>query len=291
MIKCYGITFRFHPLFIVIMLTSVVTGYFIELFILFGIVFIHELGHVAAAKGLGWRIKEVQLLPFGGVAVVEEQGTISAWEETIVALAGPLQNGIMILFAIAMHKLGIWDNEWSAYFIQANLMIGLFNMLPILPLDGGKVMQSLFSLWLNYYRTIYYCTWLSMAMSVLIIGVSISQFPSVGIHLNLLMIGLFLLYANGYQMRNIQYHYIRFLMNRELRASKMMDKGVRAQPIIVKKSKKIKEVIRLFMREQYHLVYVINELGVIQAVLPEQQVIKKYFTDNKPGSAVSDLFM
>lgn len=273
------------------MLTSAVTGFFIELFILFGIVFIHELGHVAAAKGFGWRIKEVQLLPFGGEAVVEEQGTISAWEETIVALAGPLQNGFMMLFAVAMHKWGIWDNGWSSYFIQANLLIGLFNLLPVLPLDGGKIMQSLFSLWLNYYRTIYYCTWLSMAMSVFIIAVSISQFSSVGIHLNLLMIGLFLLFTNGYQIRNIQYHYIRFLMHREIRASKMMERGVIAHPIIVKKSKKVKEVIHLFMREQYHLIYVINELGMIQAVLPEQLLIKKYFTENKPESAVSDLFM
>jgi stage IV sporulation protein FB len=273
------------------MMTSLLTGYFIELITLFGIVFIHEMGHVAAAKGLGWRIKEVQLLPFGGVVEVDEQGNISAWEETIVALAGPLQNGIMVLFAIMMHKWGGWNNEWSSYFMQANLMIGLFNLLPVLPLDGGKIMQSFFSLLFNYYRTILYCTWLSITMSILIIVVSILQFSSVGIQLNLLMIGLFLLFANGYQLRNIQYQYIRFLMHREIRASKMIERGINAHPIIVQRSEKIKEIMRLFMREQYHLIYVINERGVIQAVFSEQQIIKKYFAENKPGSAVSDLFM
>lgn len=56
------------------LLISVLTGYFIETVTLFGIVFIHEMGHVVAAKSFGWRVKEVQLLPFGGVAVVEEPG-------------------------------------------------------------------------------------------------------------------------------------------------------------------------------------------------------------------------
>lgn len=273
------------------MITSVITGYFIELLTLFGIIFIHELGHVAAAKGFGWRIKEVHFLPFGGVAVVDELGTISAWEEMIVALAGPLQNGIMVGLALIMHGLGLWDADWGSYFIQANVMIGLFNLLPVLPLDGGQVMQSILSLWLNYHRTIVYCTWLSLTINLLFIVVSILKFHTAGIQLNLLMIGLFLLYANWYHLRNIPFHYLRFLMNREFRVLKMIERGVLAQPIIVKKSKNIGDIVHLFMREKYHLIYVINEAGAIQAILPEQQIIRKYFTEKKPRSAVSELFM
>jgi len=266
-------------------------GYFIELATLFGIVFIHELGHIAAAKGLGWRIKEVQFLPFGGVAEVEEQGTVSAWEEIFVAIAGPIQNFVMIGLAFVMQYFGIWDNEWGAYFIQANVIIGLFNLIPIFPLDGGKIMVAISSLMLNYRFTVTYCTWLSLVMSVLIIAVSLYRFQSNGIQLNLLMIGLFLLYANIYHLKNIPYHYIRFLMNRQLRNSKMIEKGYVAQPIIVKDSQKIAEVVHLFMREKHHLIYVLNDSGLIQNALTEQQIIKRYFTKNKRMSAVSELFM
>lgn len=45
-----------------------------------------------------------------------------------------------------------------------------------------------------------------------------------------------------------------------------------------------------FMREKYHLIYIVNEAGRIQAILPEQQLVSGYL-DGKPGSAVSDLFM
>ncbi len=273
------------------MMLSVVTGSFIELITLFVIIFIHELGHAAAAKGFAWRITEIQLLPFGGVAVVEEHGSTPAWEEIVVALAGPLQNGFMIIFALVMQRLGVWSDDWSDYFIQANIIIALFNLLPILPLDGGKVIQSLFSLWFNYYQTLRYGSWLSIMMSSIMILGACLHMNTVGIRFNLLMIGCFLLFSNIFQHRNLHYQFIRFLMNRAMRASSLCENGVIAVPIVVKKTSRIKEIIRLLKREQYHLIYIVNEQGAIQAVVPEQEIINRYLEDKKRSSAVSELFM
>lgn len=71
--RVFGIKITLHPLFGFIILASVFTGYFIELLILFGIVLIHELGHTTMASYFGWKVKGIELLPFGGVAVVEQQ--------------------------------------------------------------------------------------------------------------------------------------------------------------------------------------------------------------------------
>lgn len=291
LIKLFGIPFRFHPLFIMIIILSIMTGYFIELFTLFSIVFIHELGHVFAAKHFRWRISEVQMLPFGGVMVAEEQGTVSAREEMIVALAGPLQNGLLILLALFLQWLGWWDESWTSYFIKANVMIGCFNLLPIMPLDGGRVMLCLLSYPINYYESIIWSTWLSLILSGLLVLASFVTIQTDGIQLNFLCIGLFLFYSNIYQLRHVPYHFIRFLVNRELRAVHMIDAGVRAQPIVVRQTHFIRDIIPMFMRERYHLIYVIAENGAIDAVLPEQQLIKRFLLEKKPGSAVSDLFM
>lgn len=291
LIKLFGIPFRFHPLFIMIMILSLMTGYFIELLTLFSIVFIHELGHVIAAKRYRWRIREVQMLPFGGVMSADEQGTVSAKEEMIVALAGPLQNGLLILLALALQSFGWWDDSWSQYFIQANIMIGCFNLLPITPLDGGKVMLALLSYPINYYESIVWSTWISLILSGLLILASFVTLHTTGIQLNFLLIGLFLFYSNIYQLRHVHYHYIRFLVNRELRAVQMIDTGSRAQPIVVRQSHYIRDIIHMFMRERYHLIYVIDEQGAIRAVLPEQRLINRFMLEKKPGSAVSDLFM
>ncbi|WP_240761987.1 M50 family metallopeptidase [Paenibacillus thalictri] len=286
-----GIRLRFHPLFSVMLLLSVVTGYLTEMLILFGIVLIHELGHAAAAKSLGWRIREIQLLPFGGVAETEELGTVPAWEEMVVAIAGPLQNAVMIVIALLIEWTGLWPSVWWSYFIEANLIIACFNLLPVLPLDGGKIVQCLMSYWMPYHRAILYCTWLSFTVSALTTIAALLHIGTQGIKLNLLVIGLFLLYSNWYAYRGIPYHFVRFLMSRELRSGSLLLRGALAQPIVVNGRRRVADILRLFVRDKYHLIYVIDESGRIHAVLPEQRLLHTYFIDKKPGCAVSELFM
>ncbi|WP_246131897.1 M50 family metallopeptidase [Paenibacillus hemerocallicola] len=291
MIKLRGIVFRLHPLFSLMMLVSVATGFFVELLTLFVIVLIHELGHVAAAKSFGWNVIRVELLPFGGVAETEDRGRSSAFQEAAVALAGPLQNAWMALFAVVMSRLGIWDSGWCDYFMTANMMIGLFNLLPVLPLDGGKVMQALMSRWLPYYRTLLLCSLVSLLLAAVLAAAALLGIRSSGIHLNLLVIALFLVYSNWYSYRNVGFQFMRFLMNREPVMERLIDRGTLAQPIVIYRHRKIAEVVRLFMRDKYHLVYILNDGGRIQAVLPEQKLLYAYFQLNRPGSAVSDVFV
>ncbi|NEW04501.1 Zn-dependent protease [Paenibacillus sp. SYP-B3998] len=291
MIKWRGTTYRFHPLLTLVFIGAALTGYFLEAVTLFAIVFVHELGHLAAASGFGWRIREVQLLPFGGVLIVDELGSVSTREELVVALAGPLQHVWMILTAMLFQWLGVGEREWWNYFIEANIMIGLFNLLPVMPLDGGKVMQCLIGYVLSYHNTILYTTWISMSLSVGIICTAVFQFVNGRLPLNLLVIGVFLLVSNWYAYRQLPYHFFRFLMARGQRVSQLLRKGTLAQPIIVTSRRTMAETLKLFMREKYHLIYVVNEKGRIQAILPEQQLVSGYLDGKKPGSAVSDLFM
>jgi stage IV sporulation protein FB len=273
------------------MMFSIVTGYFIELITLFGIVFIHELGHVAMAKIFGWHVKEVQLLPFGGVAVVEESGNIPAFEELWVALAGPAQNAWMAGFAIGMMNFSGSDTIWWGYFLQANLLIGLFNLLPILPLDGGKILLSLLSFRICYYRTLHICGWFSLCFSC---GIVMYAFMRIGTHggvqLNLLMIGLFLVYSNWMSYRNIPYQFRRFLMSREGRAIQHLARGTLAQPILVGGHKEISSIVQMLMREKYHLIYILSKQGIIQKALTEQRLIQSYFLDARSNRAISEIF-
>ncbi|KRF18559.1 M50 family metallopeptidase [Paenibacillus sp. Soil787] len=291
MIKWSGTTYRFHPLFILIMIGSAITGYFLEAVTLFGIVLVHELGHLAAASGFGWRVREVQLLPFGGVLIVDELGTAPTREELIVSLAGPLQHVWMILVALLMKWADVGASSWWDYFIEANLMIGLFNLIPVMPLDGGKVMQSLLGYLLSYHNTILYTTWISMILSSAIIIIAIIQLISGHLPLNILVIGIFLLVSNWYAYRQLPYHFFRFLMGRGTRMSRLLSRGTLAQPIVITRHRTMAETLKLFMREKYHLIYIVGETGRIQAVLPEQQLVSGYLDGKKPGSAVSDLFM
>jgi stage IV sporulation protein FB len=284
---------RLHPLFVLLMLLSVVTGFFMEIITLFSIVLIHELGHVAAARNFGWKIREIQLLPFGGVAVVEHAGNVPAKEEVLVAAAGPLQNAAMIVFAWVMLWAGVGDAVWWDYFISANMMIGLFNLLPIMPLDGGKMLLSACGCLFPYLKALSGATVFSMAASCGFIALSIwlALGQPLSIPLNLLLIGLFLLYANWHDYRNIPFRHMRFLIDRQSRTRGKLADGTLAQPIVVGGQRKVSEILRMFMKEKYHLIYVMDDEGAIRAVFPETRVIQAYFHELKPGSAVSELFV
>lgn len=291
MIKWAGIRFRVHPLFSLFLLLSVLSGYWIEVLTLFGIVLVHELGHVAAIKWYGWRLTEVKLLPFGGVAEVEELGTVPAREELVVAIAGPVQHIWMILLGLGMKTSGLYHSTWWDYFVEANMLIGLFNLLPILPLDGGKVMQVFLSYFIPYYRAIWYGAFVSIGFSVLVIAIAVWELGHGRPQFSMIAVSLFLLYSNWYALRNAPYHFMRFLTVRAERAQSFIAGGTLAQPIVVFAERQVDEVLKLFMREKYHLIYVMNVQGSIQKVLPEQRLLYAFFQEKKPRSAVSELFM
>ena len=264
------------------MAVSAMTGRFVELITLFCIVLIHEMGHVAAARRFGWRIREVRLLPFGGVAEVEEAGTLPAREEWIVTLAGPLQNVWLAVCGWAMGRAGWADPVWAADFLTANVWIGLFNLLPILPLDGGKLMQTWLSLRLPYHAALRWSVGLSLAGSALMVATAAAPLLAGGrLQLNLLAIGLFLAVSNWYQWRHIPFVFFRFLVHRSRRSAEKMDAGTLAHPIVLAHHRPLSAVIRLLMKERYHLVYVMNG-GRIQRVIPEGAVIEGVLAQIRP---------
>lgn len=274
------------------MMASAVTGYFAELITLFVIVLVHELGHVVAARSFGWTIREVKLLPFGGVAEVEEAGGLSAREEALVAIAGPLQNVWMGALAWGLGAAGVWDGEWGHYVAQANLMIALFNLLPIHPLDGGKLLQAAFSYFFQYYRVLVWSARISLLTSLVMLGLSVAPLLTAegGIQLNLLIVALFLLATNWTYRRNIPLLFYRFLTRRGQFADMALQAGKTASPIMVSGSQSILSVAKLFGREKLHLIYVAEPDGSGFQMLPEGRIVEGCLSGASPYRAVKELF-
>ena len=122
-----------------------------------------------------------------------------------------------------MKWVDVGASNWWDYFIEANLMIGLFNLIPVMPLDGGKVMQSLLGYLLSYHNTILYTAWISMILSLAIIVLAIIQLIGGHLPLNILVIGIFLLVSNWFAYRQLPYHFFRFLIGRGNRMSQTIE--------------------------------------------------------------------
>jgi len=111
--------------------------------LLFGAVLLHELGHLAAARLLRVPVTAVVLWPMGGFTAVRlSPGRFRA--ELGIALAGPSVN---LLLALLIAGLGGWEGPGARWrpevvFGWLNLLLGLFNLLPVFPMDGGRILRS-----------------------------------------------------------------------------------------------------------------------------------------------------
>ncbi|HZQ66888.1 MAG TPA: site-2 protease family protein [Terriglobales bacterium] len=127
--------------------------------IIFGSVALHEVGHALAAMHAGATAKSIILLPIGGIAMLDEskpEPAASSWKREIrVAMAGPFLSLLLafvsgsILLGVAP-EIGLWtkpflhSNHLLRSLVWANVYIGLLNLLPAYPLDGGRVLRAVF---------------------------------------------------------------------------------------------------------------------------------------------------
>lgn len=121
-------------------------------FAVFACVFLHELGHALAARAFGRATRDITLLPIGGVARIEGQD-LDAWADGWIAVAGPAVNfGIAAVLMLGSAIAGSSAVPPAAQLAQmtptqqlilANLVLAISNLIPALPLDGGRLLRSL----------------------------------------------------------------------------------------------------------------------------------------------------
>ena len=183
--------------------------------LLFGIVLLHEFGHCFAARSVGGDAKDILLWPLGGLAYADAPNR--AWPQFVTAVGGPLVNvalclttaGLMWALAAGRHSHVQWNpmasrgllalNYYFAWIFAISLGLLIFNLLPILPLDGGRMLQTLLWFKLKYYRATMIACIVGMIGSVLMTMYGIASFGSFfGITLIFLGISCFLY---SYQLR------------------------------------------------------------------------------------------
>lgn len=278
--KISGITIKIHPLFWLVTIAAALTGQFMELITLFALVIMHELGHVFAALAVGWRVTSMELLPFGGVAKVDEWGSTKAMDEIKVALAGPFVNGVMLIVGYGLWWFGIWEESWSEFFMTGNAMIACFNLLPIWPLDGGKVLQAMLSKFIPFYHTIHYSILWSCSVIFFLIAISFLF----SFQWNLIVICIYLLIENRIAWKQGPYQFIRFLLMKRDQQKKA------AFPIAVQTistDSTLASVVKLLKKEAFHHFYILDRQSKQIGILTEDVLLSTYFEKN-PRKTISE---
>lgn len=111
------------------------------------LIFVHEMGHLVAAKQKGIRTSPAVFIPFVGALISMKEQPRDAATEAYLAYGGPLAGLISFLPAIPLY---VWTGEpFWAMVVSLGATINLFNLLPVSPLDGGRIVSVLSSkVWL-----------------------------------------------------------------------------------------------------------------------------------------------
>ena len=185
---------------------------------LFGIILLHEFGHIWGARASGGSGESVILTPLGGLAMA--QPATGWYSHTVTIICGPLVNVLICLAAggVLFATAGIWPlgpfsfaservaeavgtgwfnvASYAYYVYLVSYFLLLFNMLPVYPLDGGQFLQGVIWKFAGFYKATMFATAVGMVGGILIglVGLATGS-------LLLAAIGLGVCLLRSYQVR------------------------------------------------------------------------------------------
>ena len=198
-----------HPLTYLLLLTIFLCGKFNYFLIISIILFAHDLGHILIMIKYKIRINMITIFPFGSIIDTNIHYNEKSYIKLLIALAGITFQLILYFIFHFLFKLGIISIIDYQIFMRYNLMIILFNLLPIVPLDGSKILESILELFTPYKITLY------LEVIISIIFICILFYESM-FSLDLVLIIIFLLYKSYELFFNIKYIYYKFRLERYL---------------------------------------------------------------------------
>jgi Zn-dependent protease len=117
--------------------------------LLFVSVLLHELSHALAARTQGVRVSSIRLHLFGGVSELESEPPTPR-AEFLIAVVGPLASFALAALCYGTGRAGAgvpWLVALTGYLIVVNVIVGLFNLVPGFPLDGGRLLRAMLWWW------------------------------------------------------------------------------------------------------------------------------------------------
>lgn len=247
-------------------------------------VFLHEMAHSLAALNLGIKVAEIEILPFGGQAQIEDFTGLNPGKEISLALAGPAMSLLLAGLFYFLQAYLSWDMQ---FFININLLLGLFNLLPALPLDGGRVFRALISPRLGFKRSTLAAAFLGQFIALLLFAygfyLSYTQFTGA----NYLVIGILLFLAARRESKLMFYGFMRYLLHKK---AELDQKGfLSCKNLVAYNHTLVKDILSATGPDYYLTVLVLDEGHHPQRMISEVELIE-CFLEKGPRVSLQDCY-
>ena len=134
----------------ILILGCFLTGLVKDLFAIYSLVLFHELGHIIISKKYNWNINRVEVYPFGAITLYDDKIDKPFHEELVVTIMGPLFQIVLYLFFFYLNRNYYITDYFFSLIKNYHYSILLFNLIPIIPLDGSKIINLLLNKLFSY---------------------------------------------------------------------------------------------------------------------------------------------
>jgi stage IV sporulation protein FB len=161
--------------------------------ILMAFAFIHEIGHLIAGILLGLKPKKMKIMPFG-ISISFKYCKKTNIQRLLIAAAGPVTNLLIagILFFVS-------DFNERSLIIYSNILIALFNLIPIYPLDGGRIIKGILGFFYDYHivdKNINIISNISIVFLTVVSSIMILELKNIAILIILIYLWAIVIYEN-----------------------------------------------------------------------------------------------
>ena len=202
---------EFHRTYLVMALGFVLTGYYLNLIVFTSLILVHEMGHCLMARVNHFHVEKIIIYPYGGLTKIRDMINRDISEELLIATAGVIMQYLFYLMIVwCYNREFIREYTYNLYTLYSNQMI-FFNLLPIYPLDGGRIINLILERYFPYYRANMVTIGVSLLMILGIIFLSVYRAS----YSNIMVMGLLFTYLYKFYSKR-KYLYQRFLLERYL---------------------------------------------------------------------------
>lgn len=264
-----GPSLRIHLLLPLLFLSAYLWNYLPLFLISWGLALLHEGAHLWTGTRLGIVFSGITLLPFGVCARLKDPIVKSPAKEVLTALSGPIVN--LLLGLLFWYLLTAFPSEHLRYAMVSSVSLGLLNLLPCLPLDGGRILRASLTRCTDAITAWQVTARISRILAVLILGASVYLLLTSAFQFSLLFIGVFLLGNLASEQKGISHQALRELLYYKEKPAQ--DSFTRTDFLSAYSDVPARRLLRKLSYHKYYCIQVLDENQTIQKTLTESEIL------------------
>lgn len=210
---------KIHYTYYIIIASFLLTGCFINLITFTSLIIIHELGHYYTCKILKIKVDNIIIYPYGGITKINDKIDINLNKELLISISGIIIQSIYFFIIYLLYKNNFLREYTYNIFFKYHYNILIFNLIPIYPLDGSKILNIIINKIFNFKLSNILIIIISIINIILLLFIYKFNYSYI------MILGILINYLYNY-LTNIKYIYNRFLLEKYLYKTNFKNKKI-----------------------------------------------------------------